>query len=53
MVKTKKKIKNPENPENPEEIWKPEKFPENEFIISYLRSKPSILSRNISKIAEI
>ena len=38
---------------NREEIRKPDKFPENEFIISYLRSKPSILSRNISKIAEI
>ena len=41
------------NPETPEEIGKPDKFPENEIIISYLRSKPSILSRNISQIAEI
>ena len=50
MIKTEKKFK---NPENPEEIRKPDKFPENEFIISYLRSKPSILSGYISNIAEI
>ena len=50
MIKTEKKFK---DPENPEEIRKPDKFPENEFFISYLRSKPSILSGYISNIADI
>ena len=47
MVKTEKIRK------NPEEIRKPDKFPENEIIESNLRSKPTILSKNISKIYEI
>ena len=47
MVKAEKKIK---SPENPEEIRKPNKFPENEIMVSYLINKPSILSRNIKKL---
>ena len=41
------------NPKNPEDRQKTDKFPENKVIISYLKSKPPILLRNTSKIAEI
>ena len=45
--------KNPENPEKSGKIQKPDEFPKIKIIISYLRSKPSILFRNIVKITEI
>ena len=53
MFKNLKSQKFGENSENLEKIRKPNTFPKNKSIISYLRSKPSNLSRNVSKIAEI
>ena len=37
----------------PEKIWKPDKNPEKNIIISHLISKVSIMSRNIVQIIEI
>ena len=36
---------------NPEKIRKPDKYPENKIIISYMNSKSFILSRNMLKTA--
>ena len=38
------------NRKKPGKISKPDSFPENDIIISYLRSKPSIPWRNMVKI---
>ena len=38
---------------NPEKFRKPDAFPEKKYIILFLRSRPSILSRNRVKIAYI
>ena len=53
MVKFLENWKNQINPEKSGKIQKPDKVPEIEIVILYLRSTPSILLRNRIKITEI